>query len=75
MKERALNRSNEVKNKYRISSSKPIIIYNKDESLYATFSSIGDMMIHFKCDSRTIRKSIKNNSLFRHQYIVKLGHI
>lgn len=39
MREKALSRSEEVKNKYRVASSKPVTLYNVDGSVYMKFEA------------------------------------
>jgi group I intron endonuclease len=39
MREAALNRSDEVKQKYRLASSKPVTLYNNDGTVYTKFES------------------------------------
>lgn len=73
IKEKALNRTDEVKNKYRLASSKPVTVYNQDGTVYAEFSGIRIMAKHFKCDHKTINKAIKTEKLFKQQWYVKLN--
>ena len=35
IREKALNRTEEMKNKYRLASSRPVILYNKDGTIYS----------------------------------------
>ena len=74
IREKALNRTDEIKNKYRLTSSKPVTIYNTDGTVYATFSGIRVMAKNFKCDHKSINKAIKNKSLFKNQWYVKLDN-
>lgn len=73
LRERGLNRSDEYKSKVSKTLSKPVILYNLDLSIYKTFPGIYIMAKEFKCDTRTINKAIKNNSLFKKQWYVKFG--
>jgi hypothetical protein len=72
MREKALSRSEEVKNKYRVASSKPVTLYNVDGSVYMKFEGIRLMSKHFECDHKTINKHIKSGELFKKQWYVKL---
>lgn len=72
MREKALNRTDEVKNKYRLASSKPVTVYNKDGSVYMKYTGIRIMAKHFKCDHKTINKFINTDKLFRNEWYVKL---
>jgi hypothetical protein len=38
--EKALNRTDEVKQKYRLASSKSVIAYNKDSTVFIKFTGI-----------------------------------
>lgn len=67
IRESALNRSEEVKNKYRVASSKPVTLYNVDGSVYMKFEGIRLMSKHFECDHKTINKYIKSGELFKKQ--------
>lgn len=71
MREKAFNRSDEYKDKVRKTLSKSVILYNLDLSIYKTFPGLYVMAKHFKCDTRTINKAIKNKSLFKKQWHVK----
>jgi hypothetical protein len=73
LRERGLNRSDEHKSKVSKTLSKPVILYNLDLSIYKTFPGIFVMAKEFKCDTRTINKAIKNNSLFKKQRYVKFA--
>jgi group I intron endonuclease len=75
MREKALNRGDEFKDKLRKAFSKPVILYNLDQSVYKTFPGLYVMAEQFKCDTRTINKVIKNNSLFKKQWYVKFEDI
>ena len=57
-----------------MASSKAVTIYNPDGTLYATFSGIRIMAKNFKCDHKTINKAIKNKSLFKNQWSLKLDN-
>ena len=72
LREKALNRSDEVKNKYRLASSKPVTVYNLDGTIYMKFSGIRVMAKHFGCDHKTINKVIDTDKLFKKQWYVKL---
>lgn len=88
LREKALNRSDEVKNKYRLAegpsaplpggqsgpraSSKPVTVYNQDGTVYMKFSGIRVMAKHFGCDHKTINKVIDTDKLFKKQWYVKL---
>jgi len=82
LREKALNRTlvldwpkaraEEVKNKYRMASSKPVTVYKQDGTIYASFPGIRVMAKHFQCDHKTINKAIQNKSLFKKQFYVKL---
>jgi hypothetical protein len=71
MREKALNRSDEVKNKYRLASSKPVTLYNMDGTVYMKFEGIRLMAKYLKCDHKTINKFIKSGELFKKQWYVK----
>lgn len=58
MREKALSRSDEVKNKYRLASSKPVTLYNEDGSVYMKFEGVRLVAKHFGCDHKTINKYI-----------------
>lgn len=73
LRERGLNRSDEHKSKVSKTLSKPVILYNLDLSIYKTFPGIFVMAKEFKCDTRTINKAIKNNSLFKKLWYVKFA--
>jgi group I intron endonuclease len=72
MREAALNRSDEVKQKYRLASSKPVTLYNEDGTVYMKFEGIRVMAKHFGCDHKTINKFINSGKLFKKQWYVKL---
>lgn len=72
MREKALSRSNEVKNKYRLASSKPVTLYNEDGSVYMKFEGVRLVAKHFGCDHKTINKYIASGELFKKQWYVKL---
>lgn len=72
IKEKALNRSEEVKNKYRLASSKPVTLYNIDGSIYMKFGGIRLMAKYFECDHKTINKYIKSGKIFKNQWYIKL---
>ena len=72
MREAALNRSDEVKQKYRLASSKPVTLYNEDGTVYMNFEGIRVMAKHFGCDHKTINKFINSDKLFKKQWYVKL---
>jgi group I intron endonuclease len=58
IKEKALNRTDEVKHKYRLASSKSVTAYNKDSTVFMKFTGIRVMAQHFQCDHKTINKYI-----------------
>ena len=72
LREKALNRTDEVKNKYRLASSKPVTVYYQDKTVYMKFSGIRVMAKHFRCDHKTINKVIDTDKLFKKQWYVKL---
>jgi group I intron endonuclease len=72
MREAALNRSDEIKQKYRLASSKPVTLYNEDGTVYMKFEGIKIMAKHFGCDHKTINKFINSEKLFKKQWYVKL---
>lgn len=72
IREKALNRSDEVKNKYRLASSKPVTFYNEDSSVYMKFEGVRLAAKHFGCDHKTINKLIASGKLFKKQWYVKL---
>ena len=72
LREKALNRTEEVKNKYRLASSKPVTVYNQDGTVYMKFSGIRVMAKYFGCDHKTINKVINTDKLFKKQWYVKL---
>lgn len=71
IREKALNRSKEYKNKISKSLSKPVVLYNLDWTIYKSFPGLSVMAKDFKCEIRTINKAIKNNSIFKKQWYVK----
>lgn len=72
LREKALNRTDEVKNKYRLASSKPVTAYNKDSTVFIRFTGIRIMAQHFECDHKTISKYIDSDKLFRNEWYIKL---
>lgn len=72
LREKALNRTDEVKNKYRLASSKPVTASNKDGTVFMRFTGIRIMAQHFECDPKTIRKFIENEKLFRNEWSIRL---
>jgi hypothetical protein len=67
-----LNRTDEVKNKYRLASSKPVTVYNQDGTVFIKFTGIRVMAKYFECDHKTINKIIDTNKLFKNKWYVKL---
>jgi group I intron endonuclease len=72
IKEKALNRTDEVKHKYRLASSKSVTAYNKDSTVFMKFTGIRVMAQHFQCDHKTINKYINKDKLFRNEWYIKL---
>ena len=72
MKEKALNRTDEVKHKYRLASSKSVTAYNKDSTVFMKFTGIRVMAQHFQCDHKIINKYINKDKLFRNEWYIKL---
>ncbi|CAO3683357.1 unnamed protein product [Rhizopus stolonifer] len=72
LREKALNRSEEVKNKYRLASLKSVTLYNIDGSVYTKFDGVRLTAKHFGCDHKTINKYIKSGELFKKQWYIKL---
>jgi glutathionyl-hydroquinone reductase len=70
--EKALNRTDEVKQKYRLASSKSVIAYNKDSTVFIKFTGIRVMAQHFQCDHKTINKYINKDKFFRNEWYIKL---
>jgi group I intron endonuclease len=74
LRQHALNRSEELKNKFKYSSLKPVTVYNQDGTIYMKFPGITFMAKHFGCDRKTINKAINTNKLFKKQWYVKLDN-
>jgi group I intron endonuclease len=72
IREKALNRSEEVKNKYRLASSKTVTLYNEDGTVYTQFVSIIEMGKYFECDRKTIYTYIQLGKLFKNKWYIKL---
>ncbi|KAG2191218.1 hypothetical protein INT47_007958 [Mucor saturninus] len=70
MQEKALSRSDEVKNKYKLAFSKPVTLYNEDGSVYMKFGGVKLAAKHFGCDHKTINKFIKSGGLFKKQCVI-----
>jgi group I intron endonuclease len=55
-------------------TSKPIVLYNKDETVYGEYSSIMEASIALNCSVNTIYRSLKSDSkLLNRCLIVKYG--
>jgi len=74
MREKALNRTDEVKNKYKLASSKPVTVYHKDGTVFMKFTGIRIMAQYFQCDHKTINKCIDTNTLFRNEWYIRLDN-
>lgn len=72
LREKALNRSEEVKNKYRLAASKPVTLYNTDGSVYMKFGGVRLTAKYFECDHKTINKYVKSGELFKNKWYIKL---
>lgn len=57
---------------YKLSelASKPVQLYNQDDTLHSEYSSIRHMAKAFQCCHKTINKAIRNKTIFR-----KIGYI
>lgn len=75
IRERALNKTEEIKNKYRLASYKSVRVYNQDGTIYMEFPGIYLMAKHFKCDYKTIKKVVNTDKLFKKQWYVKSDKI
>lgn len=51
--------------------SKPVILYNIDNTIHSEYSSVRNMAKHFKCCHKTINKYIFNQSIFKTIGIIK----
>ncbi len=51
--------------------SKPLILFNKDGTIHSEYNSITECSKHFKCCTKTINKSLKNNTLFLNKGYLK----
>lgn len=51
--------------------SKPIILYNLDNSIHSEYTSVRKMAKTFKCCHKTINKYISNQSIFQYIGIIK----
>ena len=51
--------------------SKPLILFNKDGTIHSEYNSITECSKHFKCCTKTINKSLKNNTLFKNKGYLK----
>lgn len=68
----SLRKSNlELKTKLCLLASKPVTIYNKDNSVHSKYRGIGVMAKAFKCCNKTINRAIKNQTVFRNIGIIK----
>jgi group I intron endonuclease len=68
----SLRKSNlELKTKLSLLASKPVTIYNKDNSVHSKYRGIGVMAKTFKCCNKTINRAIKNQTVFRNIGIIK----
>ena len=55
-------------------SSKPIVLYNKDGTVYSEYSSITDASLDVNCNVKTIYRALKSESkLLKRSWIVKYG--
>ena len=53
---------------------KPLILYNKDGSIYKEYSSKTELMKEFKCCHKTINKAIKENLIYKNIGYLKLKY-
>lgn len=53
-------------------ASKPVTLYNLDNSIHSTYPGIRVMAKAFNCCSKTINQAIKNQTVFRNIGIIKL---
>lgn len=77
MRENALNRSKPILSEQSIlnmkKSSKPLIIYNLDNTVVGKFNSITEAALELKCNVKTINRALKTNKkLLKKRWIVKL---
>lgn len=62
----------ELKTKLNQLTSKPVTLYNLDNSVHSKYPGIGAMAKEFKCCNKTINRAIKNQTVFRNIGIIKL---
>ena len=55
----------DLREKIRINNYKPIILYNKDNTIYKIYNSKREFNIEWKCCNKTLNKYIKNKKIFR----------
>jgi len=67
------NSNKELKDKLNKLASKPVSLYNKDNTIYLSFPGIRAMAKYFNCCNKTINNAIKNQSIFRGIGIIKLS--
>ena len=74
IREKALNRppmSDETKQKC-ISNTRPLVLYNKNGTVYGEYSTILDAAKAINCNEKTIRRALKTEKgLVKRQFIVK----
>lgn len=53
-------------------NSKPVILYNKDGTVYGEFASITSLSIHLNCSIKTISRALSSDSkLLKRRWIIK----
>lgn len=66
------NENLELKQKLRLSASKPVILYKKNGKIHSRYPSIRSMAKEFGCCNKTINKTINNKGIFKKIGIIKL---
>lgn len=69
------NQNEELREKLSKLASKPITLYNLDNTIHSKYPGLRDdraMAKHFKCCNKTINKAIKNKTIFKGIGIIKL---
>ncbi len=74
MRDKALNRppmADEIKKKC-ISNTRPVVLYNLNDTVYGTYSTIKEASEAINCGEKTIRRALKTEKkLVKRQWIVK----
>ena len=70
MRIKALSRSDIIKNKYRKTNSKSIILLNKDKTIYKEYLNSVIFSKEFNCCRKTIKNKIINKELFRNKWYI-----